>query len=42
MISWPVLIGVVSVVAITAVYFVWLRKPAAKQQPEQQPEQPKA
>jgi hypothetical protein len=41
--QWPLLVSVVAVVAIVSVYFVWLRKPAAKQ-PEQQPqtEQPKA
>jgi hypothetical protein len=35
--SWPVLVGVVAVVSITAVYFVWIRKPAEKQE-QQQPQ----
>jgi hypothetical protein len=40
MLSWPVYVGIAAVVAITAVYFVWLRKPAAtaEQQPQQQPQ----
>jgi hypothetical protein len=42
--QWPLLISVVGVVAITAVYFIWLRKPSIKQgeqapqQPQQQPQ----
>jgi hypothetical protein len=39
--QWPLLISVVGVVAITAVYFIWLRKPSVKQdeqQPQQQPQ----
>lgn len=38
--QWPLLISVVGVVAITAVYFIWLRKPAikAEEQPQQQPQ----
>ena len=38
--AWPIYVGIASVVAITAVYFVWLRKPAAKteEQPQQQPQ----
>jgi beta-lactam-binding protein with PASTA domain len=35
--QWPLLVSVVAVVAITAVYFVWLRKPAAPKQ-DQQPQ----
>ena len=38
--NWPVLVGAVAVIAITAVYFLWLRKPAAK--PQEQPQQPQA
>jgi hypothetical protein len=30
---YAVLIGVVAVVAITAVYFVWVRKPESGEQP---------
>jgi beta-lactam-binding protein with PASTA domain len=41
--QWPLLISVVGIVAITAVYFIWLRKPAAtatkqEEQPQQQPQ----
>ena len=34
--TYPILIGVVAVVAITAVYFVWVRKPGSDQQPPKQ------
>jgi hypothetical protein len=35
--QWGLLIGAVGLVAIITVYYVWLRKPAAKQQ--EQPQQ---
>lgn len=41
MLQWPVLMGIVCVVAITSIYFIWLRKPSAKQA-DHQPQQPKA
>jgi hypothetical protein len=34
--TYPILIGVVAVVAITAVYFVWVRKSDSGEQPPQQ------
>lgn len=37
--QWPLLISVVGVVAIAAVYFVWIRKPAPTKA-EQAQEQP--
>jgi hypothetical protein len=36
--SWPLLISVVAIVSIVAVYFVWVRKPEAKQDQQQQPQ----
>jgi hypothetical protein len=34
--SWTLLVGTIAVVAITAVYFLWVRKlPAPTEQPKQ-------
>ena len=34
--QWALLVSVVGVVAITAVYFVWVRKPAKQEQHQPQ------
>ncbi len=34
--QWALLVSIVAVVAITAVYFTWVRKPEVKQEAQQQ------
>ncbi len=35
--QWALLVGALGLAAIVTVYYVWLRKPAAKQDQPQQP-----